>query len=81
MNFKIIEYGLSSYDFAGMPTGSIDLIKEGDPYSEYLFSILNSPENSKLVYSITENEMTFFRDNNGDGDYADANESVIYTRQ
>jgi hypothetical protein len=81
MNFKIIEYGLSSYDLTGMPTGKIVLIKEGDPNSEYLFSILNLPENSKLGFSITDNEMTVFRDNNADGDYIDPNESVVYIRQ
>ena len=82
MNVKITEIGVSSFDMiSGKPTGTIVTYKEGSSQYESLFTTTGQPKSFKSEYSVSGNKMTIKTDNNNDGDYTDANETTIYTKQ
>jgi len=82
MTFNIAEAGISSLNQqSGKPTGEIIMYKsETDEYKSILAQ--NAIATSYIsVYSITENQLTLMTDKNENGDYTDANETVVYTKQ
>jgi hypothetical protein len=82
MTIKATEIGVSSFDLVtGYPTGSITTYKEGSSQFESLFSVSGQAKTQKSEYSIEGNKLTVKTDNNNDGDYTDADETTVYTRQ
>ena len=82
MNVHITEVGISTIDgITGKPTGTIVTYKEGTTQFESIFSQTGQAKSFGFEYSISENTMTVYSDNNADGDYADDGEALVYTRQ
>lgn len=82
MTVKATEIGVSSFDLTtGYPTGTITSYKEGSSQFESLFTLTGQAKTFKSEYSISGNKLTLKTDNNNDGDYTDANETTVYTRE
>jgi hypothetical protein len=82
MTVTISEIGISTMNaVTGKPTGTIISYKDGSAEFE---TILSQSDQSKVFvseYSVSGNQMTIKTDNNNDGDYSDALETTVYTRQ
>jgi len=82
MHIDINEVGLSSVDLlSGKPTGTIVMYKEGTPQFDNIFSQTGQTQTFGFEFSISENTMTIYSDYNGDGDYNDEDEAIVYTKQ
>jgi hypothetical protein len=81
MNIKVTEIGVSSFDVTGYPTGSIIMYKEGSSIFTSLFEQTGQPQTFKSVYEISGSKLTLKTDNNNDGDYTDAGETTVYTKE
>ncbi|MTK52947.1 hypothetical protein [Paludibacter sp.] len=81
MNLKTTEIGVSTFDLRGYPTGSIIMYKEGSDIFTSLFSQTGQSQAFKSVYEISGSKMTLKTDNNNDGDYTDAGETTVYTKE
>ncbi len=78
----VTELGISSFNMVtGMPTGTITSYKAGSAEFETLLSQTEQSKTFKSEYSIEGDKLTLKTDNNNDGDYLDANETNVYTRQ
>jgi hypothetical protein len=81
MSIDIKQIGLTTADGEGNPTGNLIYYKEGDPEYFTLVSELGQPDDFDADYSIAGDFMTFLVDWNEDGDFYDAGELTIFTRQ
>jgi hypothetical protein len=81
LNMKVTEIGVSTFDVAGYPTGSIIMYKEGSSVFTSLFSQTGQSQNVKSVYEVSGSKMTLKTDNNNDGDYTDDGETTVYTKE
>lgn len=81
MTVTITDLGLTSLNSLGMPTGEIASFKAGS--AEFDALILESGQAKTFIseYSVSGNQLTLKTDNNEDGDYLDANETTLYTKQ
>lgn len=81
MSSTITEVGLSLYSSqTGMPTGEINMYKEGSVDIESIFSLSGLPTSYESTFSVSGRKMTLMSDNNADGDYTDENETIVYTK-
>jgi|WetSurMetagenome_2_1015567.scaffolds.fasta_scaffold542237_1 hypothetical protein len=79
---ELTEVGITTFDFiTGKPTGTLQSYKEGTMEFENVFTQTGQAKSFSFEYSVSDNTLTIYSDNNSDGDYADANETVVYTRQ
>lgn len=82
MNINITEVGISMLnEQTGMPTGEIYMYKKGSDDFKTIITESGLPTSYQLTYSISGRKMTLMTDSNGDGDFTDENESIIYTKQ
>jgi hypothetical protein len=81
MNVKITEIGISRLNMNEIPTGTIVTYKEGSSQYNQLFIQTGQPKSFESEYVVLGNKMTIKTDNNNDGDYTDANETTVYTKQ
>jgi hypothetical protein len=82
MNVHVTDIGISTFDvITGGPTGTIVTYKEGSSQYNSILSQTGQSASYSFQYSVSGNSLTIYSDNNGDGDYADANETTVYTRQ
>lgn len=81
LNLKVSEIGISTFDVTGYPTGSIIMYKEGSNVFDLLFLQTDKTPTFKSEYSVSGNQLTLKTDNNLDGDYTDAGETTVYTKE
>ena len=81
IDVTIAEVGTAFDMNTGLPTGVIKTYKTGSPEFDTLLSKAGRSKTFKLEYSVSGKELTLKSDNNGDGDYLDANETKVYTKQ
>lgn len=82
VNVLVEEMGVTTFEtLTNLPTGSINTYKEGDPLFEKLLLQTGQPKSYISEYSISGNELVMQTDHNDDGDYLDARETIIFTRQ
>lgn len=81
MNMKATEIGVSTTDVTGYPTGTIIMYKEGSSVFTSLFSQTGLSQTNKSIYEVSGSKMTLKTDNNNDGDYTDAGETTVYTKE
>ena len=82
MSFKVTEIGATSFDYnTGKPTGIIVSYKEGSSQFDNLILQTQQIKSFDLEYNVLGNKLSIMSDHNNDGDYTDANETTVYTRQ
>jgi hypothetical protein len=81
MTIDINQIGLTTADGEGNPTGNLTYYKEGDPEYFTLVYELNQPDPFDADYSVAGDVLTFLVDWNEDGDFNDAGETILYSRQ
>jgi len=82
MNIHVNEIGVSKIDEGtGDFTGIMESYQEGSLFFGIIMSQINKDVDFQSEYTINGNKLTLKTDVNDDGDYADENESVVYTRQ
>jgi hypothetical protein len=81
MTMKVTEIGVSSVDVTGYPTGSLIMYKEGSSTFTSLFEQADKPKAFKSVYEVSGSKLTLKTDNNNDGDFTDAGETTVYTKE
>lgn len=82
MNVKITSIGVSTFDMITRQfTGTIVMNKEGSSVFNNLLTETDQPKSFVSEYSVSGNTMTIKTDNNNDGDYTDADETTVYTKQ
>lgn len=82
MTMKIAEVGIVNFDLTtGLPTGTMTTYRAGSSEYNELLAEVGQQESFQSKYSISGNKMTIKTDLNNDGDYDDASETTVYTRQ
>jgi len=86
MNVTITELGVTEVNAFGIPTGVIKSYKAGTPEFDALILQLGQAKlaNARSFiaeYGVSGNQLTLKTDLNADGDYLDANETTVYTKQ
>ena len=81
MNVTITDIGTSSTNMLGIPTGVITSYKKGSAEFNDLISLSGQHNTFSSEYNVSENQLTLKTDINLDGDYLDANETTVYTKQ
>jgi len=81
MTVSITELGMSSSNSLGIPTGDIISYQSGSAEFDKLLSDTGQPGTFSSQYSVLGNQLTLKTDANFDGDYLDANEITVYTKQ
>lgn len=82
MTVNITEIGMSSLDpITRMPTGTLISYKETGPEFESILAAGEQPKVFETEYTVSGNKLTLKTDNNNDGDYLDADEITVYTKQ
>lgn len=81
LNFTVNQIGLSTADrITGMPTGNMVYYTDGQVGFSTLMSDLGMEKIFKVEYNVSGNTMTLLYDYNGDEDYNDEGEMVIYLK-
>lgn len=82
MNVHVSEIGISEIDeTTGDFTGNITTYQEGSLFYGIIMDQVGQDPDFQSEYSVNDNKMTLKTDMNNDGDFSDANESILYTRQ
>lgn len=82
MSVTVTEVGVSSISGVdGQPTGVITSYKKGTSEFDILIDEMEQPKTFESKFSVTGDQLTLQTDQNDDGDYLDALETTVYTKQ
>lgn len=81
MNVHISQFGSSINPLTREQTNTMTYYNEGSLIFETLMASSGREKDFQSEYSVSGNKLTLKTDMNNDGNYSDADESMVYTRQ
>ncbi len=82
MDITLTDAGITTFDaVTGLPTGTLVYYKDNQSEFSTILTQSGMKKTFQSEYSISGNNLTLKTDLNNDGDYTDANETTVYTKQ